>query len=278
MTARWVASKLQEAMGQSFIVENKPGAGSNIASAHVAGAQPDGYTLLLAASQLTWNSVLYQDVKYDAVKSFAPISEIMTSPATLIVGPDMPVESVSDLISLAKAQPGKFSYASTGIGSVPHLSGELFQKRTETELLHVPYRGASTAVTDLMGGQVNLYFMTALSAVASLESSQLKPLAVTAAQRLAALPDVPTMAEAGVEDMIIESWNGLFAPANTPPAIVDKIAAAMSQALSSAEAKAYFEPQGARIVNSRPREFADKIANEVERGAAFIKEIDLKLQ
>src|SRR5690606_9699722 len=164
-------------LGQPVIVENKPGAGSNMASAQVAAAAPDGYTLLLAASQLTWNSILYKDVRYDAIKSFVPITEIMSSPAVLIASAKVPVKNVEEVVVLARREPEKLSFASTGVGSVPHLSGELFQAKTNVQLLHVPYRGASAAITDLMGAQVDLYFMTALSAMTNLDSPQLKALA-----------------------------------------------------------------------------------------------------
>ncbi|RTZ45548.1 tripartite tricarboxylate transporter substrate binding protein [Candidimonas sp. SYP-B2681] len=278
MTARWLATKLQESLGQPFIVENKPGAGSNMASAHVAAAKPDGYTLLLAASQLTWNNILYKDVKYDAIKSFVPITEIMSSPAVLIASAKVPVKNVEDVIALAKHEPEKLSFASSGVGSVPHLSGELFQAKMGVQLLHVPYRGASAAIADLMGGQVDLYFMTALSAMTNLQSPQLKPLAVTSVRRLSALPNVPTMREAGVEGVEMESWNGLLAPAGTPKAIVDRLYEAASKALSGPDAIPFFGPQGAEVIGSEPQAFASKIADEVERGRSFIKSINLQVQ
>jgi tripartite-type tricarboxylate transporter receptor subunit TctC len=278
LTARVVATKLQAALGQPFIVENKPGAGSNLASEMVAAAAPDGYTLLVAASQLTWNSVLFKKLKFDAVKSFEPVSMIMSAPAVLVVNPALPVKDLAELVSMAKKQPGKLSFASSGNGSVPHIAGELFKTRAGINLLHVPYRGAGPALSDLLGNQVSMSFMTALSALPHVQNNKLKPLAVTSRQRLPMLPNVPTMAEAGVPGVEVDSWNGLFAPAGTPKEIVDKLYRELAKALATPEVRKTFEDQAATVVGSSPAEFSSFLKKEVVEGSAFAKSINLSLE
>ncbi len=277
LTARLIASKLQASLGQAFIVDNKPGASSNRASEIVATSAPDGYTLLIAASQLVSSSVLFKDVKFDAEKSFAPITEIMRSPAVLVVGPSLQVNSVPELIALAKRQPGKLSYASTGSASVPHVSAELFQMRANINLLHVPYRGAGLALNDLLGGQVDLFFMTALSAIPYIQSGKVRPLAVTSAKSLPQLPNVLTMAQAGINDLELASWNGLFAPAGTSPQIVDKLYREVSKVLKDPEVRKTFEDQAAVIVGSSPQEFAAYIKQEIARVQALSQTIKIEI-
>ena len=277
LTARLIASKLQATLGQAFIVDNKPGASSNRASEIVATSAPDGYTLLIAASQLVSSSVLFKDVKFDAEKSFAPVTEIMMSPAVLVVGPSLQVKSLSELIALAKKQPGKLSYASTGSASVPHVSAELFQLRAKINLLHVPYRGAGLALNDLLGGQVDLFFMTALSAIPYIQSGKVRPLAVTSKQSLPQLPNVPTMAQAGIQDLELESWNGLFAPAGTPQPIIDQLYREVSKVLKDPDVRKTFEDQAAVVVGSNPKEFAAYIKQEVQRVKALSQTIKIEI-
>jgi len=277
LTARLIASKLQSTLGQAFIVDNKPGASSNRASEIVATSAPDGYTLLIAASQLISSSVLFKDVKFDAEKSFAPITEIMMSPAVLVIGPSLQVKSLSELIAEAKKQPGKLSYASTGSASVPHVSAELFQMRANINLLHVPYRGAGLALNDLLGGQVDIFFMTALSAIPYIQSGKLRPLAVTSQQTLPQLPNVPTMAQGGIQDLELASWNGLFAPAGTPQVIINKLYQEVSKVLADPEVRKIFEDQAAVVVGSSPMEFAKHIQQEVHRVTALSQTIKLEL-
>ena len=277
LTARLIASKLQATLGQAFIVDNKPGASSNRASEIVATSAPDGYTLLIAASQLVSSSVLFKDVKFDAEKSFAPVTEIMMSPAVLVVGPSLQVKSLSELIALAKKQPGKLSYASTGSASVPHVSAELFQLRAKINLLHVPYRGAGLALNDLLGGQVDLFFMTALSAIPYIQSGKVRPLAVTSKQSLPQLPNVPTMAQAGIQDLELESWNGLFAPAGTPQSIIDQLYREVSKVLKDPDVRKTFEDQAAVVVGSNPKEFAAYIKQEVQRVKTLSQTIKIEI-
>lgn len=277
LTARLIASKLQASLGQAFIVDNKPGASSNRASEIVANSAPDGYTLLVAASQLISSSVLFKDVKFDAEKSFSPITEIMMSPAVLVVGPSLQVTSLPELIAQAKRSPGKLSYASTGSASVPHVSAELFQMRAKINLLHVPYRGAGLALNDLLGGQVDIFFMTALSAIPYIQSGKVRPLAVTSKQPLPQLPDVPTMMQAGIQDLELESWNGLFAPAGTPQPIIDKLYREVSKVLKDPEVRKTFEDQAAVLVASNPKEFSAYIRQEVQRVTALSQTIKIDI-
>lgn len=277
MTARLIASKLQASLGQAFIVDNKPGASSNRASEIVATSPPDGYTLLVAASQIISSSVLFKDVKFNVEKSFVPITEIMTSPAVLVVGPSMQVKSIAELTALAKKNPDKYSFASTGSASVPHVSAEMFQQGAQIKLLHVPYKGAGLALNDLMGGQVDVFFMTALSAIPHIQSGKVRPLAVTSMQRLPQLPDVPTMDESGIKNVELASWNGLMAPAGTPKPIVDKLYAEVAKILNDPEVRKTFNDQAAMVVGSSPAEFAERIRKEVQRVTELSKTMKIEL-
>lgn len=277
MTARLLAAKLQTELGQAFIVDNKPGAGSNIASEQLASSPADGYTLMVAASQMTWNTAIYPNLKYDPIKSFVPVSKVMTSPAVLVVNPKLPVKTVAELIAYAKKEPGKLSFASSGNGTVPHLSGELFKASTGTKLTHVPYRGAGPALNDVLGGQVDLSFLTALSAVKLVKDGKLRALAVVSSHRLPLLPDVPTLKEAGVSGVDVESWNGLFAPAGTPPAIVQKLSNAVVKIMKEPDIKKVFEDQAATVIGNSAAEFGVEVRAEVQRSHAFVKAANLKI-
>lgn len=277
LTARLIASKLQSAMGQAFIVDNKPGASSNRASEIVAASPPDGYTLMVAASQLISSSVFFKDIKFDAQKSFEPITEIMTSPAVLVVGPSLQVKTVDELIRLAKSKPGQLSFASTGSASVPHISAELFQTRAQVQLLHVPYKGGGLALNDLLGGQVDIFFMTALTAIPHIQSGKVRPLAVTSVQRLPQLPAIPTMDEAGLNNLELATWNGLFAPAGTPKPVIEKLYREVAKILKDPDVRKTFDDQAAIIVGSTPAEFAAHIESEIRRVTALSKTMKIDL-
>ncbi|WP_019450232.1 tripartite tricarboxylate transporter substrate binding protein [Cupriavidus sp. BIS7] len=277
LTARLIAAKLQASMGQSFIVDNKPGAGSNVASEMLAQSPADGYTLMIAASQLTWNSVLYKNIRYDALKSFEPISRLMSAPAVLAINPKVQVKTVSELVAKAKKEPGKYTFASSGPGSVPHIAGELFKSKASIDLLHVPYKGSGPAVTAVLGGETDMYFMTVLSAMPYFKSGKLLPLGVTSNRRIPQLPNVPTMAEAGVQGVELDSWNGLFAPAGTPKEIVEKLGREVRKILEQPDVRKSFEEQGATVVGSTPEEFSAYLKKEVTQGTAFARSIKLSL-
>lgn len=276
--ARMVAAQLQTKLGQPFVVENRAGAGSNIASEAVAAAPADGYTLLVAAAPMTMNSYVYKKLKFDAVKSFAPISQMTSSPGVLAVRPNLGVSSVKELIALAKKDPGKLSYGTTGLGGSQHMATELFQRQVGVQLMHIPYKGASNVMTDLIAGHVDLAFVTASGAMANLQAGKVKPLAVAGPQRLSGLPDVPTFAQAGFPAMISDSWNGLLAPVGTPQAIVKKLHAAVVEALQQPDIKAKLEAQGAIVIGNSPEEFRNDIQHEVAHWGEQFKTIKIDMQ
>ena len=276
LAARLVAAKLQIALGQSFIVENRPGAGSNLASEIVARAAPDGYTLLMAAAPLSINGHLYKNLKYDALRSFEPISQVMSAPCVLAVRPNS-AKTIAELIAMARKEPGKLSFSSSGAGGSQHLAGELFQQKADIKLIHIPYKGAAPALSDLLGGQVSMGFMTSLSSVPYFKEGKLRALAVASAQRLPQLPDVPTMAEAGLPGVEIDSWSGLLAPAKTPPEIIDKLQREVIKALAAPDVNEMLRSQGAVVVGSTPAEFRSYLAQESRQYGAIIKSIKLSL-
>lgn len=276
LAARLVAAKLQIALGQSFIVENRPGAGSNLASEIVARAAPDGYTLLMAAAPLSINGHLYKNLKYDALRSFEPISQVMSAPCVLAVRPNS-AKTIAELIAMARKEPGKLSFSSSGAGGSQHLAGELFQQKADIQLIHIPYKGAAPALSDLLGGQVSMGFMTSLSSVPYFKEGKLRALAVASARRLPQLPDVPTMAEAGLPGVEIDSWSGLLAPAKTPPEIIDKLQREVIKALAAPDVNEMLRSQGAVVVGSTPAEFRSYLAQESRQYGAIIKSIKLSL-
>jgi len=219
MVGRLMAHGMEKELGQNIIVENKPGGGSNIGSEFVARAKPDGYTLLLGTVANATNMSIYNNLNYNIERDLVAITQFMSSPSVLVVHPSLPINNLNELIAYAKANPGKLSFASSGAGGSPHLAGEMLKLRAGIDLLHVPYKGASPALNDVLGGNVSMGFMTAAGALPSINAGKLRPIAVAGLQRLPQLPNVPTMGEAGMADFEVSSWNGLFAPAGTPPAI-----------------------------------------------------------
>ena len=272
IVARSIAAKLSESLGQSVIVENKPGAGSNIASESVARSAPDGYTLILGTIANATNMTIYKNPGYDTLRDFAPITQTMSAPSVLALNPLVPAKTLKELIALARQQPGKLTFASSGAGGSPHLAGELLKLRAGIDLVHVPYKGAAGAMTDLLGGQVSMSFQTALSAIPHLQGGKLHVIAVAAHKRMAQLPGVPTMAEAGLADFEVSSWNGLFAPANTPPEIIARLSQATIKALSMQDVREKFAAQGAETVGSTSEEFRAYIRSEIEKWGRVIRE------
>ena len=274
--ARLLANKLQESLGGTFIVENRPGAGSNIASEFVAMAPNDGYTLLVAASPLTMNRFVYKDQKFDPERSFEPISKLSSAPGVLAVRPGLPVKSVNELLALAKQEPGKLTYGSTGIGGTQHMAGELLQRLTGIQMTHVPYKGASLALVDLMAGHVDMAFMTSTGSLPQLQAGKVRPLAVAGPRRLRGLPDVPTFAEAGLPKMLSDSWNGLLAPAGTHSEIIRKLHRAAAAAMNAPDVREALESQGAQIIANSPEEFRAEIHQEVTHWAEQFKHIKIE--
>lgn len=278
IVARLLATKLQAAMGQTFIVENKPGAGSNLATEIVVGAAPDGYTLLLAAAPITMNSYLYKGLKWDVQRSLDPVSMVMSAPGILAIAPGLPVKNVQELLALAKKQPGTLTFGSTGLGGSQHLAGEVFKRRTGIDIVHVPYKGAAPALQDLMAGHISMAFMTSVSAVEAIKAGKVRALAVAANQRIPQLPDLPTMTEAGVPDFESDSWNGLFVPKGTPPEIVARLQAEVAKAVATPDLRDKLVAQGGVLVGNTSGEFRSFIKKEVEHWAQVFQTVNVKAE
>ncbi|WP_233204930.1 tripartite tricarboxylate transporter substrate binding protein [Limnohabitans sp. 15K] len=275
---RLLAKAFSSALGQNFYVENKPGAGNLIGIEAVAHAPADGYTLLFVPSPLVLNPILYKKVNYDPVKDFAPIALAATAPNILVIHPGVKVKNVRDWIDLAKKEPTALNYASAGVGTSPHMSMELFNYMAGIQTLHVPYKGTSPAVTDLLGGQVKGMFSNALTVMPHIQSGKVRPLAVSGAKRLDILPDVPTVMEAGVPNYVSLQWYGLLAPAGTPQAIVQTLNAEMLKALQSKEIKEKLAAEGAEPVGSSPLEFANLIKSDYQKWAGVAKRAGIEPQ
>ena len=265
IVARVLASHFTNALGQQFYVENKPGAGNMIGIEAAARAAPDGYTLLMVASTLVLNSVLYKQVPYDPVRDFAPITLAATAPNILVVDPKLPINSLADLIAAAKAKPGALSYGTPGIGTSPHLCMELLKSMAGIDLTHVPYRGTAAAVTDVMGGQIAVAFATALTAKPLVDAGRLRALAVSGPQRVQALPDVPPVAQAGVPGYEAMQWYGLLAPVGTAAPTIERLHREAIVALRSREMKERLATDGAEPLGTTPAQFAAFIGRERDK-------------
>ena len=270
--ARIVAQKLTEALGQQFIVDNKPGAGGNIGTAVAAKGKNDGYTLMLTVNSAhVINPSLYKSVGFDPIKDFEPISLVATAGYVLVANNNFPPNNVAELIAAAKAAPGKYMIASAGNGTLNHLIGEMLGKATGIELTHVPYRGAAAAVTDLVGGQVQLSVQSLPSSIAFIKSGKLKVLGVVNEKRVSALPDVPTIGET-INGFGSTPWYGLFAPAGTPKAIVAQLQAALAKVLDAPDTKDKLATVGCEPVKSTPEQFAALIKDDLPRWAKIVKD------
>jgi tripartite-type tricarboxylate transporter receptor subunit TctC len=277
IVARAVAEKLSKAFGQTFVVENRAGGGSNIGAEIVARADADGYTLLLGTIANATNMSIYKGLKYDTLRDFEPISQLMSAPSVLVASPSFPVSTVKELVAMAKAKPGTITYATSGAGGSPHLAGAMLELRGGVQMIHVPYKGAAPALTDVISGTVNIGFKTALSALPSMQSGKLKPLAVAANNRLSLLPDVPTMTEAGFPDFEVSSWNGLLAPARTPKPIIDKLHQELVKIVAMPDIRERFAAQAADPVGSSPAEFRAYIEREVKRWGEVTRAANISL-
>jgi tripartite-type tricarboxylate transporter receptor subunit TctC len=277
ITARLIAPKLSDALGQSVVVDNRGGAGGVLGADLVAKSQPDGYTLLMGSpGPLTVNPALLPNLPYQPKRDFVPVTLLAIVPSILEVNPALPVKSVQELIALARATPGKLNYASAGVGSVPHLAGELFKLLAKVEIVHVPYKGSSPAITDLMGGQVSMFFDNMASAVPYVKAGRLRALAITSPKRSAVMPDLPTMIEGGVPGYEAYSWNGVVAPAGTPPTAVKRLAAEIAAVLASPEIREKMKGLGAEVVASSPAEFASFMEKESAKWGRVVREANIK--
>lgn len=274
---RLIASKLERVLGQPVIVENRPGAGSNIATDRVVRAQPDGYTLLVETIANATNMSVYKNMHYDTRKDLAPIVQFMASPSVLVVNPSVPAKNLKEFIALAKAKPGKLTYASSGVGGSPHLAGEMVKLRAGISMVHVPYKGATPALTDVIGGTVSCGFMTSLGALQYMQNGKLRPIAVASPKRLSELPNVPTMAEAGLPNFDVLSWNGLAAPAGTPEPIIQRLNKEVNKILKMPDVKKQLEALGAEPVGGTSAQFSEFVNAEIEKWGVVVKTAGISL-
>jgi len=271
INARMLAPKLTEYFGQQVIVENRPGAGTNIANELVARAAPDGYTLLINTAAIVINMSLYKKVAYDAVRDFAPISLFSMAPNILVVHASVPVKSAKELVALAKSRSGKLNYSSAGAGTTQHLAGELFNLRAGTKIVHVPYKGSAPSLTALISGEVDLTYANIPAISAHVKSGRLRPLANLGPKRSDQLPQVPTMKEAGIAGVEVVVWYGLFAPAATPPDIVMKLSEAIARAARSPDIRQRLQDLGAEAVGNTPEQFGKLLREELARWAEVVR-------
>ncbi len=271
INARLLASKLTELFNQQVIVENRPGAGTNIANEYVAKSAPDGYTLLFNSPAVVINMSLYRNPPYDALRDFAGVSIFSESTNLLVVPASLPAKSVKELAALARERPGGLNYSSAGSGSTQHLAGELFKLRTGTSIVHVPYKGSAPSITALLAAEVQLSFINPVAVGAHVKSGRLRALAVTSAKRTELMPDVPTMKEAGVEGVELPLWFGLLAPSATPREIVRTLAAGVAKAAHSPDIRMRLLEQGAEPVGNTPEEFDRLLRADVARWAEVVK-------
>ena len=275
--ARALAEKSSKSLGQAVVIENKPGAGGNIGADFVARSDADGYTMMITSIGMATNKYLYPKLSYDPVKDFSPVSLIAIVPNVLVTNATQPnVKTVSDVIANAKAQPGKLTYASAGNGSSIHLAGEVFTSMAKIDMQHIPYKGSNPAVTDLLGGQVNYMFDSITSAKPHIDSGKLRPIGITTSKRSKALPNVPTIAESGLPGYEVTPWFAVFVPAATPKPIVNKLNAALLDALKSPEIKAKFDGIGAEPLGTSPDELASYLNKEIERWGKVISTNNIK--
>jgi tripartite-type tricarboxylate transporter receptor subunit TctC len=271
--ARLIAQKLSTRWGQSVIIDNKAGAAGMVGSEYVSRAKPDGYTLLIGnIGTFSINPSLYKKMPYDPDKAFVPVSMIAELPYFLLVTPSMKANNVKEFIAFAKANPGAVTYASSGSGSGPHLAGEMFEKATGLDMMHVPYKGGGPAAADVMAGHVNMYFSTVLESIGSVKSGKLKALGASSLVRSPAMPELPTIAESGVPGFDAASWIGIVAPAGTSPALVDKIATDIKAVISDQDTKQTLIQQGATPMPLAPAAFKARIESDRQRYAKVIKE------
>ena len=273
--ARGLGQRLGDVLGQSFVVDNRPGAGSQIALEILGAAAPDGHTLMMISATTIVHPILYKS-RFDILRDFAPVSQVSAQGYVLVVHPAVPVKSVAELVQYLRANPGKLNYGSSGIGSPIHMSGELFQIATGTRMIHIPFKGMGAAYNDLVGGHVELSFPTIISSIPHINAGRLRALAVTPATRVPALPDIPTMAEAGVPGVVVLNWYGLIAPARTPKRVIDQLAGETVKAMQSPEMVKRLVAEGSTAVGSSPQQFAAHLRAEHELWSRVIKQAGIR--
>ena len=266
-TARVLAERVSQATGQNFVIENRPGAGQMIGIDLVARSPNDGYTLLVAASTITILPSTNKNAKYDVLRDFAPISQLITVPAVLVVNPALPISSVKEFIAAVKAKPGEFNFGSAGVGTQPHMAMELFREMAGLNMQHIPYKGVAPAMTDIIAGRVSSMMVNVLSAKSQIEAGKLRGLAISGLKRSVAVPELPTVAETGLPGYEAIQWFGLFAPAGTPAPIVARLHKEFSSSLKSPEMQKRMASDGADAVGNSPTEFTAQIKSELEKWA-----------
>ena len=276
--SRIIADRIDDTNGWTIVIENKPGATGNIGMDAVAKSQPDGYTIGMGqAANLAINPWLYRSMPFNPLKDFAPIGLVAAQPVILVVKTDSPFKTLADLVAAAKAKPGAVRMASPGNGTIGHMSGELLARKAGVKFLHVPYKGAGPAMTDLLGGQTDFYFITPQTAFSMLQGGKLRALAVTAPKRLAALPGVPTVAESGFPGFQSSAWTGLVAPTGTPQAVIDQLNARLQQALKNPKTIEKLHAEGSEPLGGTPAEFTAFMQSEHAKWGGVVKEANIKL-
>jgi tripartite-type tricarboxylate transporter receptor subunit TctC len=271
INARMVAAELTKSFGQQFIVDNRPGAGTNIANELVAKSPPDGYTLLVNTAAVVINMSLYRKVNFDAIKDFTPVSVFSQSPNILTVHPSLPVKNVKELVTLAKSKPGAMNFSSAGSGSTQHLTGELFKLRTGTQIVHIPYKGSAPSLTALLGGEVEMTFANIPAISSHVKGKRLRALANAGTKRSDQMPEVPTLKESGIGGVEVVVWYGVLAPAGTPRDIVSALSGAIAKAARTPDVRQRLLDQGAEPVGNSPDEFAKLLREELTRWAEVVR-------
>jgi tripartite-type tricarboxylate transporter receptor subunit TctC len=268
--ARLLAAKLPEFLGQPIVVENRPGAATNIAMEHVARSAPDGYTVLVTTATMAMNPSFYKKLPFDVLRDFAPVSIFSDSPNVLVVRAGLAAKAAGELVALARAKPGVLNYSSAGTGTTQHMTGELFKLRTGTDIVHVPFKGTGPSLTTLIAGDVDMTFANIPAILPHVRTGRLRALAVAGAKRSELMPDVPTMQEAGVDGVEVTIWYGVLAPAATPRAVVDTLAAAVIKAARTPDIRSRLLEQGAEPIGNTPEEFARQLREEVARWSRLV--------
>ncbi|CAM4422582.1 ABC transporter substrate-binding protein [Bordetella tumbae] len=276
LAARLIAQPLGEALGQSVVVENKPGASGSIASQAVAKAAPDGYTLLLQYSGYNAISPHVQPTDWDPIKDFAPIANILSAPQVIVIRPSLPINSLKELVAYAKANPDKLNYASSGNGALQHVATELLKQMADIKIAHIPYKGTGPALNDLLGGAVDMTITTPPPLLGHIAAGKLRALAVTGPNRLASLPNVPTVAEAGYPDLLVSSWFAMYAPKGTPQAVIDKLAGKIETIMKTDDFRKKAEAQGAEAEFMGPAKLGEYTQQEYDRWGKVVKAAGIK--
>jgi len=277
IVSRLVAADLQRRLGQPVVVENRPGAGGNIATEAVLREKADGYTILLGTIAHATNMSVYKNLKYDTLRDFKPVIQFSAAPSVLVVNAKSPIKTVDDIVKQAGEKPNEMTFGSTGVGGSPHLAGELFRMKTNIDIRHVPYKGAGPVLNDLMGGFIDMSFMTIPGAISQIQAGALRPIAIASDTRSALLPDTPTLAESGVKDFLVSSWNGLLVRKDTPPAIVEKLNREINEILKQPKLVKQIEIEGSAPVGGTSEDFEKFIQSEITRWAEVVKQANVTL-